>query len=76
MTSQPVQQTVSLHILHNISQRKDNQTIKFGQVIEYNNRNIFVQKSGRLVPDLNFFFKKALYEIKASGLQISFNIFW
>ena len=29
---------------------------------------------GRLVPDL-FFFQKALYEAKASGLQLSFNIF-
>ena len=43
--------------------------------------NSFFQKSfrneaGRLVPELFLLFKKALYEIKASGLQISFNIFW
>ena len=30
---------------------------------------------GRLVPDLILLFKKALYEVKASGLQLSFNIF-
>ena len=28
----------------------------------------------RLVPDLFLFFKKALYEVKLSGLQFSFNI--
>ena len=32
-----------------------------------------MQETGRLVPDL-FFYKKALYELKASGLQLSFNI--
>ena len=32
-------------------------------------------ESGRLVPDLLLFFKKALYDVKASGLQLSFNIF-
>ena len=31
--------------------------------------------TGRLVPDLFRFFKKTLYEVKASGLQLSFNIF-
>ena len=32
-------------------------------------------EAGRLVPYLFLFFKKALYEVKASGLQLSFNIF-
>ena len=64
----------------NISRSKDNQTLKVGQVIEYNKRNIFLQKSckneaGRLVPDLFLFFKKALCEVKAIGLQLSFNHF-
>ena len=36
MTSQPGLQTVAIHIFPNISRSKDNQTIKFGQVIEYN----------------------------------------
>ena len=30
---------------------------------------------GRLVPDLFLFFQKPLYEVKASGLQLNFNIF-
>ena len=34
-----------IHILPNISQSKGNQTMKFGQLIEYNKRNIFLQKS-------------------------------
>ena len=33
-------------------------------------------EAGRLVPVLFlFFFEKALYEVKASGLQLRFNIF-
>ena len=34
-----------MHILPNISRSKGNQTIKFGQLIEYNMRNISVEKS-------------------------------
>ena len=34
-----------IHILYNISRSKDNQTIKFGQLLEYNMRNISVEKS-------------------------------
>ena len=30
---------------------------------------------GRLVPDVLLFCRKALYEVKANGLQLSFNIF-
>ena len=44
MTSQPGLQAIAIHILSNISQSKGNQTMKFGQLIEYNGRNIFVQK--------------------------------
>ena len=32
-------------------------------------------RQGRQVPDLFLFFKKALYQLKASGLQLSFNIY-
>ena len=54
--------------------------MKFGQSIEYNKRNIFFKNHAqneveRLVPDVFLFFKKALQEAKASGLQPSFNIF-
>ena len=45
MTSQPGQQTIAIHILHNISRSNDNQIMKFGQLIEYNMRNISVEKS-------------------------------
>ena len=68
------------YTLLNISQNKGNQTMKFGQLIEYNNRNTFLKthaqnEAGRVVLDLFLFFRKALYEVKASGLQLSFNIF-
>ena len=45
MTSQPGQQTIAIHILPNISRSKGNQTMKFGQLIEYNMRNTFAKKS-------------------------------
>ena len=71
--------TLIVCILPNISQSKGNQIMKFDHVIEYNKRNICLRKSctkwGRvLVPDLFLFFKKALHDVKASGLQFSFNI--
>ena len=44
MTSQPGLQTIAIHILPDISQSKCNQTMKFGQLIEYSKRNIFLQK--------------------------------
>ena len=43
--SQPAQQTITIHILANISRSKGNQTLKFGQLIEYNLKNIFLEKS-------------------------------
>ena len=53
--------------------------MEFGQVIDNNKRNSFFKnqaenETGKLVPDL-LVFKKALYEVKASGLQLSFNMF-
>ena len=44
MTSQPGQQTIVIHILPNISRSKGKQTMKFGQLIEFNVRNIFLEK--------------------------------
>ena len=44
MTSQPGLLTIAMHILPNISQSKGNQAMKFGQLIECNKRNIFLQK--------------------------------
>ena len=34
-----------IHIFPNISRSRDNQAMKFGQLIEYNMRNIFVEKA-------------------------------
>ena len=45
MTSQPGKQTIAIHILPNISRSKGNQTTKFGQFIEDNMRNIFLENS-------------------------------
>ena len=45
MTLKPEKQTIVIHILPNISRSKGNQTMKFGQLIEFNMRNIFREKS-------------------------------
>ena len=34
-----------MHILPNISRSKESQTIEFGQLIEYNKRNILLENS-------------------------------
>ena len=62
MTSQPGKQTSALHILHNISRSKGNQVMEFGQLSEYNIRNIFYEKpythySEQTIP--KSFFKKS-----------------
>ena len=36
---------IKIRILSNISRRKINQTIKYGQLIEYSIRNIFVENT-------------------------------
>ena len=43
MTPQTRQQIIAIHLLPNISS-KPNQTIKFGQVIECNVKNIYLKK--------------------------------
>ena len=55
MTSQTVKQINAIQISFNISTVKENQTTKFGQLIEYNMKNIFVEKSykkygGKTIP--------------------------
>ena len=45
MTLQPGKEISIIHILRNISRSKGNQTITFGQLIEYNTRNISLEKS-------------------------------
>ena len=38
-------------------------------------KNPTENEAGKLVSDLFLFFKKYIYELKTSGLQVSFNIF-
>ena len=69
-----------IDILLSTSLSKGNQTLKFGQVKEYFKGNVFLKnyaeiEAKRPVSDLFLFFKKALYEVNASGLQLSFNKF-
>ena len=54
--------------------------MKFGQLIEQPKRNVFFKnhaenEAGELVSVRFSFFKKALYKVKASGLQLDFTIF-
>ena len=54
--------------------------MNFGQLIGYLKRNTFFKNSaeteaGELVPVHFLFFKKALYWVKISGLQLGFTIF-
>ena len=45
MTSKPGTQAIAIRVLPNVSRNKDNEVMKFGQLIEYNMRNIFLEKS-------------------------------
>ena len=59
-------------MLPNISGSERNQTMKFVQVIKYNKRKTFLQKSrGKLRKKTSFrplfFFENVIYKVKASG---------
>ena len=45
MTSSTGKQIIAMQTLPNTSKSKYNQTISFSQLIEYNMKNIFLQKS-------------------------------
>ena len=45
MTSSTGKLIITIHILPNFSRSKGNQTMKFDQLIQYNMRNIFLEKS-------------------------------
>ena len=45
MTWQPDYQANATHVLPNISRSKGSKAMKFGHLLEYNMRNIFVEKS-------------------------------
>ena len=72
MMSSTGKKLITVNILPNISRRKGNQTVKFGQSIEYTVKNIFLQKScrkeaRRLVSGLFCFSENLLHEVKARG---------
>ena len=46
-----------MYVLPNISRSKGNQTVKFGHLLEYNTRNIFLKK----FITWEIFFSKKLY---------------
>ena len=76
MTWQPGYQTIAIQILSNISRSKYNWTLKFGQLIEYNMRNIFVQKSytkcgGETIP--RSFSKNIEIEYISGSITLNFN---
>ena len=64
MTPQTGKWTISMHILPNISRRKGNQAVKFGQLIECNMRSTFLEKlctkCGRETTPKPFFIKLKL----------------
>ena len=51
MTSQPGQETITMHILPNISRSKGNQTMKFGQILENNKINFFFRNHAKHEPE-------------------------
>ena len=72
MTSQPGKKAIAVHILPNISRSKGNQRTKFGQLIEYNMKNIFLEilctkRGGESIPRL--FSKKSKLSISLDQLS-------
>ena len=55
----------------------EEKTMKFGQYSKINTffKNHGENEAGRLVPDTFLLFKIALYEVRASIMQLSLNIF-
>ena len=52
MMPKPVQQTIAIHILPNISRKEDNQTITFGQLIEDNRKFLLKNHSENVMEKL------------------------
>ena len=69
ITSQSGHQTIAMHILPDIPTRKGKQKMKFGQLIEYNMRNIFLEKPNTKCggeTSLRPFYKKSKLSISVS----------
>ena len=84
MTTQLSWQAIAIHIFYKISHIPIShklKAMKFDNLIEYNEINIFLQTSCRIwgmetsSRPFFVFFKTSLYEIKANGLQLDFNMF-
>ena len=77
MTSQTRKQTITIHVLPDISRSKCNQTIKFGQLIECN-RNIFLEKSStkccRKTSPRSFFKKSKLSISRDQQSEVSYSL--
>ena len=54
MTSQPGKQTISIHILTNMSRTKGNHTMKFGQLIEHKMSTFFLKNHTQNVVEILF----------------------
>ena len=64
-------------MLPDISKSKGKQTMKFGQLIEHNVRNVFLQKSCRKCGmETSFRPLFVSYEVKVNDQHLSFDIFW
>ena len=61
MTSSTEKQIITIHILPSTSRGKDNQTMKFGHLIEYNVGDNPENETERQVPGLFLFFQKKPY---------------
>ena len=79
ITSKPVRQTITIHIMPNISRNKGSQTMKFGQLTYYNVRNIFLEKQytkcgGKTI--LRCFSKKSKFSIcQDQQLKVLYSLF-
>ena len=70
---------IAIHILANISKRTDKQKMTSGHLVEYNKRNFNFKNhvkndAGRIVPYSFLFLRKSLYDIKANGMPLNFNM--
>ena len=79
ITSSTLKQIIKIQILTNTSRSNDNKTMKLGQLIEYNVKNIFLQNSCTKWGTKTsfrplFVFKKASYKVKASVQNLSLNV--
>ena len=65
MASSTRKQIFTMHILPNLSRSRGNQALKFGQLIEYSMRNIFLKKKTHIHIHLSF--KMLLNQVRHTG---------